>query len=211
MGTEFVNIVHVVTLHAEWMLTVICRHRNILYTEIIELQRKGWPESWDFYSSGIWTEGRNRQEESPDTAASAETWTRQARPWGLRNWASLCGPVRSCVEWSVKGWDVESQLCPLSWDCSEAQRNPSSRPSRQHERFTARTGSSHRRKTPLWPMNNYWSNRVGTVSLVFHRQGHITSVPLVLHHFSNCCHSLMQISSWITNTDLIVVCHEMLK
>lgn len=25
----------------------------------------------------------------------------------------LCVPVCSCVEWSVKDWDAESQLCPL--------------------------------------------------------------------------------------------------
>lgn len=56
----------------------------------------------------------------------------------------------SCVEWSVKDWDVESQLCTLSWDYSVAQRNPSSRPSSQHEQFTARAHSSARYKTPLW-------------------------------------------------------------
>lgn len=142
-------------------------------------------------------------EEPPDAAASAETWRRQARPWGLKgNWKSLRVPVRSCVEWSVKDWAAESQLCSLSWDCSEAQRNPSSRP-RKATQFAARTGSSDRPKSPLWPMNNYWSSGVGTVSLAFHRRGHITSVLLALHHFSNCCHSLMQTSSWITNTDLL--------
>lgn len=90
------------------------------------------------HPTGIWTtcneteaEGR-KTAEPPDTAASTETWRRQARPWGLLgNWKSLWVPVRSCVEWSVKDWAAESQLCFLSWDCSEAQRNPSSRPRRQ--------------------------------------------------------------------------------
>lgn len=130
MRTEKINRVRFLTLLAEWMLMVICRHRDILYTKLIELQRKGWPQSrgflflWDVNSERE-TEGRNRQEESPDTAASAETWRRQARPWGLRgNCASLCVPVRICVEWRVKDWDADSQLCPLSWDCSKAQRNP---------------------------------------------------------------------------------------
>ncbi len=99
MRTEKINRVRFLTLLAEWMLMVICRHRDILYTELIELQRKGWPQSrgflflWDVNNERE-TEGRNRQEESPDTAASAETWRRQARPWGLRG---NCVPVCPCV------------------------------------------------------------------------------------------------------------------
>lgn len=136
-------------------------------------KRVAWVVGFD--SFGISTQ-RERQKgeiaESPDTAASAETQQRRARPQGLKeSWMSLCVSVRSCVEWSVKDWDAESQLCPLSWDLSEAQRNPPCRPSRQREQFTARTGSSDRRKTPLWPMNNYWSNLVGTESLVFLQAG----------------------------------------
>lgn len=86
-------------------------------------------------------------------------------------WAPLFIPV-----WN-EAW-FTGMLSPSCALCPGTVANPIGTlppgPLRQHMQFTARTGLSDRHKTPLWPINNYWSKWVGTLSLVFHRQGHIT-------------------------------------
>lgn len=116
----------------DWKLMVICSQK----TELIETsERHGWPLVMEVYPSRVrtlccereWQKGEQRQRIPLTHLLLQKHGDGQARLWALKgNCTSLCVPMCSCVEWPVKDLDAESQLCPLSWDCGEAQRNSSS-------------------------------------------------------------------------------------
>lgn len=146
---------------------------------------------WELTS--VQREGNRREEQaaqSSDTAAFAATWKRQAGPWELKeDWTSVYVPVRSCVEWSVKDRDAESQLCSRHPGTPVMLRgalppDPLGNTTRSLDGLIRQTQSS---LFDWWIIN--WNNSVGGEALVFHMRWHITSVLLVLHRFSKCCHS----------------------
>ena len=95
---------------------VICRYRNILYAELMDFTGEGGPSLflWDMSSKRA-AEGRNRYKESPDAAASAETWSWQARPRGPEVKPNF--PVSLCVAVWSEAWasgmlSPSCALCP---------------------------------------------------------------------------------------------------
>lgn len=142
----------------------------------MELQRKGWPECV-FYSSGIWA-ARERQKGETDKKNPLTQLPLQKHVEGRQDHEGLKGTERPsmslCVAMLNRAWKTamlrpSCALCP-----GTAVRlrgtlppGPPGPPGNTSNSQPSDTASSDRRKTPLWPINNYWCNWLDTGSLAF--------------------------------------------